>query len=111
MQPSQHSAIRTADHCLDRLNGVLDLTVMVRHGEQHKARKAEHRRRRSTVVVHLGPPSTRVQAPRILRPQGRSTRQRTPPCPPRTTTLDHEEPVNRRLRMRHSIVSIEFLLI
>ena len=27
-----------------------------RHGEQHEARQAEHHRRRSTVMTHLGPP-------------------------------------------------------
>ena len=56
MQPRDDTAVRAAGHSLRGLDRVLDLTVIVRHSKQHKARKTEHRRRRATVVVYLGLP-------------------------------------------------------
>ncbi|MDP9395872.1 MAG: hypothetical protein M3Q27_17105, partial [Actinomycetota bacterium] len=41
------------DAGLDRL---LQLTALLGHGQQHEAGQTQHRRRRATVINHLGPP-------------------------------------------------------
>ncbi len=90
MQPRHHTAARAAGHRLRRLDRVLELVIVFRPGEQHKARQAEHHRRRSTVVMHLGPPLTRVHTPRILRPQGPTSAHVQDRAATRPTTLDRE---------------------
>ena len=56
---------------------------MLRHREQDEPVQPQHRRRRATLVVHLGPPSTRVQTPRIVRPQALPRLRQKLVSPPR----------------------------
>lgn len=59
----------------------------------HERGMSQHRRRhRSSVLVSLAPPSTRVQTPRIVRPRARPTRQARDRGPARSSTLGDEEP-------------------
>jgi hypothetical protein len=58
-----------------------------RHGEQDEPVQPEHRRCRATVSLHLGPPSSRVHTPRIVRPQGPDHGLHRRPCRDPATTL------------------------
>lgn len=52
-----------------RLDRLLKLAVVLRHGQQPKARNAEQHRRRSNVIPHLGPPVIKASDTLIVRSQ------------------------------------------
>ena len=69
MQLRDRATARAADQIGRGLDGLLELALILRHGQQHEPGQTQQHRRRTTLNLHLGPPSPSVCTPRIVRSQ------------------------------------------
>ena len=77
-----------------RLDGLLELAVVLGHRQHDEPRQAQHRRRGTTLSFHLGPPISVSSTPRMMRPLARHQAQAKDHVLQRLTTLRNEEPNN-----------------
>jgi hypothetical protein len=56
VQLRDRPALRAPHQVGGRLDRLLELAVVLRHGQHHEPGQAQHRRRSTTLTFHLGPP-------------------------------------------------------